>query len=172
MGKRIAALGAACAIPLLATAGQEPGTPRSITHLTPVQSAYLTQCGGCHGIEGVSAPHAVPSLQGVAGSFLCTRAGRAYIVQLPDVALTGMSDRMLAEVMNFVVFDLGAPVPGGSKVRPYTAAEVALLRKRPLIGPALSAYRARIVGEIRARCATRVGVRVYGKGSASRVGAG
>jgi hypothetical protein len=66
-----------------------------VTRLTAAQVAYLTSCGGCHGIEGKSAPGAVPTLRGLTGSFLCTSQGRDFIIRLPDVALTPLSDRML-----------------------------------------------------------------------------
>jgi hypothetical protein len=161
---RLAALGAACAI-ALAAAGQvyatAPTPARSISHLTAVQAAYLTHCGGCHGIEGVSAPHSVPTLRGLAGSFLCTDEGRAYVIRLPDVALTGLSNQLLASVANFVVFDLGAPAAGGSRARPYTPAEVAQLRARPLTGPGLRNYRAAVIQQLAARCPVPSGLRAY-----------
>ncbi len=162
MTGRLAALGAACAIALVPFAQVCATAPaQSISHLTPVQAAYLTHCGGCHGIEGVSAPHSVPTLRGLAGRFLCTGEGRAYVVRLPDVALTGLSDQLLAGVVNFVAFDLGAPAPRGPQARPYTAAEVAQLRKRPLTGPGLRAYRAAVIEHLATHCQVPPGLRVY-----------
>jgi hypothetical protein len=123
-----------------------------VSKLPAAQVAYLTFCGGCHGIEGVSAPGAVPTLRGLTGSFLCTHQGRDFIVRLPDVALTPLSDRRLTEVMNFVVFGLGAPVARGAKARPYTVAEVARLRHHPLTGTGLTAYRNQVVAGLATRC--------------------
>lgn len=125
------------------------------------QVAYLTSCGGCHGIEGKSAPGAVPTLRGLTGSFLCTSQGRDFIIRLPDVALTPLSDRMLTEVMNFVVFDLGAPVAAGGQARPYTVAEVARLRRHPLTDTGLTAYRNRVVAGLATRCQVPQGLHVY-----------
>lgn len=150
------------------TAGPAPMPMESVTRLPPAQVAYLTSCGGCHGIEGVSAPHAVPTLRGLTGSFLCTRQGRDYLVRLPDVALTALSDRMLTAVLNFVVFDLGAPVAGGGKARPYTVAEVARLRRRPLTDTGLTAYRNRVVAALAARCAVPPGLKVYAASAGKR----
>ena len=145
-----------------ATGATPPARPaQPATRLPAAQVAYLTSCGGCHGIEGESAPAAVPTLRGLTGSFLCTRQGREFIIRLPDVALTPLSDRMLAEVMNFVVFDLGAPVAGGGKARPYTVAEVARLRQHPLTGTGLTAYRNRVVAELATRCRVPQGLNVY-----------
>ena len=142
-------------------ASRTPPTTRPITALPAAQVAYLTSCGGCHGIEGVSAPGAVPTLQGLTGSFLCTREGRDFLIRLPDVALTPLSDRMLTEVMNFVVFDIGAPVAGGRPARPYTVAEVARLRRGPLTDTGLTAYRNRVVAGLAARCTVPPALHVY-----------
>jgi hypothetical protein len=90
-------------------------------------SDYLEGCGGCHGIQGKSAVGLVPQLRDRVGWFLCTPVGRDYIVQLPDVAFAGMSDQELADVLNFMMFQLGgASVP--KTAQPYTAAEVGRLR--------------------------------------------
>jgi hypothetical protein len=144
-------------------AAPEPSaTPvQPAARLPAVQVAYLTSCGGCHGIEGKSAPGAVPTLRGLTGSFLCTRQGRDFIIRLPDVALTPLSDRKLTEVMNFVVFDLGAPVAGGGKASPYTVAEVSRLRRHPLTDTGLTAYRNRVVVGLATRCRVPPGLNVY-----------
>jgi hypothetical protein len=152
-----ALLGAAAGI---AGAAVPQGHP--VTRLTAVQVAYLTSCGGCHGVEGISAPQAVPTLRHLTGSFLCTREGRQFIVRLPDVALSGLSDRMLTRVMNWVVFDLGAPVPASREARRYTVAEVARLRREPLTQAGLTPYRERVVAHVEARCAAPAGLSVYG----------
>lgn len=144
-----------------AAAANEPGG-HPVSHLMPVQVAYLTSCGGCHGIEGISAPRAVPTLRHLTGSFLCTPEGRQFIVRIPDVALSNLSDQMLTRVMNWVVFDLGAPVPAGNAARRYTVAEVARLRREPLTQTGLTPYRERVVARVQARCAAAAGLSVYG----------
>ena len=135
---------------------------RAVSRLSAVQVAYLTSCGGCHGVEGVSAPQAVPTLKALTGSFLCTRQGRQFIVRLPDVALSSLSDRMLTRVMNWVVFDLGAPVAGGREAHRYTVAEVARLRRAPLTQTGLTPYREQVVAHLGTRCAVPAGLTVYG----------
>ena len=134
---------------------------QSATPLPAAQVAYLTSCGGCHGIEGRSAPGSVPTLRGLTGSFLCTRQGRDFIIRLPDVALTPLSDRMLTEVVNFVVFDLGAPVAGAGKARPYTVAEVTRLRHHPLTDTGLTVYRNQVVAGLATRCRVPQALHVY-----------
>ena len=119
--------------------------------LTPAQSGYMESCGGCHGILGIASKKDVPQLRDEVGAFLCTAAGREYIVRLPNVAFANMSDRLLAEVMNFVVFDLGgASVPRGAA--PYSAAEVAELRRRPLKNAPLAQMRTGILADAHLRC--------------------
>lgn len=135
--------------------------PLPVLPLPAAQVAYLTSCGGCHGIEGSSAPGSVPTLRGLTGSFLCTQQGRDFIIRLPDVALTPLSDRKLTEVMNFVVFDLGAPVAGGDRTRPYTVAEVSRLRRHPLTDTGLTAYRNQVVAGLAARCRVPQALHVY-----------
>jgi hypothetical protein len=144
-----------------ATAGAAVPYTHSTSRLTPVQVAYLTSCGGCHGIEGVSAPQSVPTLRHLTGSFLCTREGREFVVRIPDVALSTLSDRMLTRVMNWVVFDLGAPVAAGRESDRYTVAEVARLRREPLTQTGLTAYRQQLVARLQARCAAPAGLSIY-----------
>ena len=179
---------AVCGLLAAAVAGAAVPSGSQASHLTTVQVAYLTSCGGCHGVEGVSAPQAVPTLRHLTGSFLCTRQGREFIVRLPDVALSSLSDRMLTRVMNWVVFDLGAPTggwhergsnhqpslaagtparpsrPGARRFapRPYTVAEIARLRREPLTQTGLTPYREQVVARIQARCAAPAGLGVYG----------
>ncbi len=164
MSIRLALALASCALAGVAAGAAGAAVPAkpAVSRLTAVQVAYLTSCGGCHGVEGSSAPHAVPTLRHLTGSFLCTRQGRQFIVRLPDVALSSLSDRMLTRVMNWVVFDLGGPAAAGRGARPYTVAEVARLRREPLTQTGLTAYREQVVAHVEARCAAPAGLNVYG----------
>lgn len=131
--------------------------------IPPAASSYLEGCGGCHGVEGRSLGERVPDLAGRAGFFLCTQAGREYLIQLPNVAFAHMDSNRLAAVMNFVVFDLGrGSVPAGAK--PYTPAEVAALRTKPIDTTALVALRTGIVTQIVARCPKAANLNAYGGG--------
>ena len=105
---------------------------------------YFENCGGCHGLHGVSVPSNIPTLRGLVGYFTRFPEGRAYLVRVPGVASSPIKDNEdLADLMNFVVRAFG----GASVLadfKPYTAAEVAALRVDPLIAN-LRAYRARLV---------------------------
>jgi hypothetical protein len=124
------------------------------TPLSSGQSHYLESCGGCHGITGTSSPRDIPELRGTVGRFLCSTAGRQYLVRLPNVAFADADDQSLADLMNFMVFELGgASIPAGAK--PYTRSEVAHLRHRPLKTQSLQALRAAILGRAIDDCAAR-----------------
>jgi hypothetical protein len=108
------------------------------------QSHYLESCGGCHGIQGASAEREIPQLRGLVGRFLYTPQGREYLVRLPNVAFANVDDKVLADVLNFVVFQLGE----GSAPREapaYTAAEVKILRRQPFKNERLEMLRAKIL---------------------------
>jgi hypothetical protein len=62
-----------------------------------------------------------------------------------------VSDQLLADMMNFVVFGLGDPQAARSST-PYTQSEVSALRKDPLTDTGLARYRADIIAELIERC--------------------
>jgi hypothetical protein len=135
---------------LLAAAG--PSTKSS--------SNYVLGCGGCHGIEGVSNPKLVPQLRDQVGYFLSTRQGREYLVRLPNVAFYAVSDADLADILNYTVFTIGGKgIPANAK--PYTASEVAALRKSPLTEVSLIDYRNTLVEDLIANHGAPQSLRIY-----------
>jgi cytochrome c553 len=111
-------------------------------------AAYLLNCGGCHGILGRSSDRAVPTLRGQVDAFLCLPEGREYLVRLPNVAFAPLTDEQLASLMNFVV-SFGVTRADWPA---YSAAEVGELRRRPLLGEPLGAYRRGLVKKLIASC--------------------
>lgn len=129
---------------------------------TPAQSLYLEGCGGCHGILGSSSEKDIPELRGEVGWFLCTPAGREYIIRLPNVAFAAADDQALADMMNFVVFSLGgSSTPVGAA--PYTAGEVGVLRRQPLKNQPLAQMRDTILADVARHCERREDQVVYKK---------
>ena len=126
---------------------------KGLPELTTPQSDYVEHCSGCHGMQGNSAPAEIPVLRDRVGYFMCTREGRDYLIRLPNVAYSAISDNQeLAEMMNFVVFGLGGnSAPKGTK--PFTAAEVAKLRTKALATQSLIAIRAEVVSKLNTGCA-------------------
>lgn len=126
---------------------------KGLPELTTPQSDYVEHCSGCHGMQGNSAPAEIPVLRDRVGYFMCTREGRDYLIRLPNVAYSAISDNQeLADMMNFVVFGLGGnSAPKGTK--PFTASEVARLRTRALATQSLIAIRAEVVAKLGTGCA-------------------
>ena len=126
---------------------------KGLPELTTPQSDYVEHCSGCHGMQGNSAPAEIPVLRDRVGYFMCTREGRDYLIRLPNVAYSAISDNQeLADMMNFVVFGLGGnSAPKGTK--PFTASEVARLRTRALATQSLIAIRAEVVARLGTGCA-------------------
>jgi cytochrome c553 len=115
------------------------------------QLNYLQRCGGCHGLQGRSVPQVVPTLRGQVGYYMCIPEGRAYIVQVPNVALASLPDTDLADLMNYVVFELGGNSTASTVAR-YSSAEVGALRKRVLNAGSLKAARASVVAKAMRQC--------------------
>lgn len=121
--------------------------------LTAPESDYVEYCSGCHGMQGNSAPAEIPVLRDRVGYFMCIRDGRDYLIRLPNVAYSAITDNQeLADMMNFIVFGLGgASAPKGTK--PFTAAEVKRLRAQALGTQSLIAARATVVDKMISTCA-------------------
>lgn len=124
-------------------------------------SDYVEHCGGCHGIQGDSAPAEIPVLRGRIGYFLCTPDARAYLLRVPNVAHSRLHDNeQLAELMNFAVFNLGgASVPAGA--RRFTADEVARERSHALSTASLKRARAAAVESVIRACKAPTALRLF-----------
>lgn len=136
---------------LFTPAGVIAAGEMSPPQLSSGQSHYLESCGGCHGIQGVSTPRYVPELRGSVGRFLCSGAGRQYLVRLPNVAFAAVDDQALTDLLNFMVFQLGgASTPAAAK--PYSRVEVAQLRRKPFKSQSLQHLRTAALAETNSRC--------------------
>ena len=100
-----------------------------------VAQNFLLFCGGCHGTAGLGVAHKVPVLNGAIGRFLLVDGGREFLLRVPGVANSQLSDTALAEVMNFCIRKFAA-ADLKQGFRPYTAAEVAAARRQPLLSVA------------------------------------
>lgn len=62
---------------------------------------YVEHCAGCHGVQGLSAPAKLPELRGRVGYMMCTADTRAYLLRLPNIAKSRISDnQQLADMLN------------------------------------------------------------------------
>ncbi|MBI3368247.1 MAG: cytochrome c [Burkholderiales bacterium] len=119
-----------------------------VAQTTSVRATYIVHCAGCHGLDGVgSRVGQVPDMRRL-GQFLQLEGGREFLIKVPGVMGSGLSDRQVADVSNWVLATLAADsVPAGH--RPYDAAEVARARASPLVD--VAAARQRLVEQGRAR---------------------
>jgi hypothetical protein len=134
----------------------------TIEALTP-RASYLLNCGGCHGLNGVSNSRLVPDLKDQVGFFLNLPEGRSYVVRLPNVAFSLTTDEALTDLVNYVVFTLGAAgVPKGTK--PYTLREVSQLRRNPLTEVSLVQTRRQMVRILIDQYHATTDLSLYGEG--------
>jgi hypothetical protein len=128
--------------PVIAASAASRPLPSAISDPALAQSDYVENCGGCHGVQGSSAPAELPELRDRVGYFMCTPEGRAYLIRLPNVAHSRIKDnQQLADLVNFVIFGIGGASTPADAI-PFTADEVARERKFALSSASLKAERA------------------------------
>ncbi|MCA8004236.1 c-type cytochrome [Burkholderia cenocepacia] len=105
---------------------------------------WVLNCMGCHTATGGGIPGKVPPLANSLGYFTHVPAGREYVMRVPGASNSALSDRELADVLNWVLTTMNRDaLPRDFK--PYTAAEVAAHRR-----PALSDVATERAGLVRA----------------------
>ena len=92
---------------------------------------YQMSCQGCHTPTGQGF-QSVPKLKGFLGNFLQTPEGREYLIKVPGAAYSPLTDKELAEVINWMLLTF-AEDSLSSDWEVYTATEVAKFRKDPLL---------------------------------------
>ena len=102
---------------------------------------YQLNCQGCHLADGTGEAGRVPSMRRMLVPFAMTPAGRRYLIQVPGVSESSLSDRATAAVLNWMVHRL-SDVPIPKDYVPFTTAEVARWRRIPLTN--VAATRARV----------------------------
>ncbi|MFN3457183.1 MAG: cytochrome C [Novosphingobium sp.] len=126
---------------------------------------YVEHCAGCHGVQGLSAPARLPELRGRVGYMMCTADTRAYLLRLPNIAKSRISDnQQLADMLNFMVFGLGGTsvLPG---TKPFTAAEVGYERQFALTSASLVRERKRHVETAIGKCGAPASFRNFYSGN-------
>ncbi len=108
----------------------EPAVP-GVSNPQRAWQHWTLNCQGCHRPDGTGSDLTAPSLAGTVARFLRVPGGREYLARVPGVANSALSSEDLAEVMNWMFWRFDrADIPADFK--PYTAAEIAELRLRPL----------------------------------------
>jgi mono/diheme cytochrome c family protein len=107
-------------------------TPAESRDNSRAATDFSLHCQGCHTPSGTGVAGAVPALQNAMGRFLQVPEGREFLVRVPGVAFAPLDDQRLAELLNWALSAFSAAqIP--ADFRPYDAAEVAELRRRPLL---------------------------------------
>jgi len=111
--------------------GAPPITRSAIAGGSPAE-LYTLNCWGCHKPHAEGIPGTVPRLAHSMGDFLKVPGGREYLVDVPGVAASSLTDAEVAEVLNWLLYTFNKPeLPADFK--PYTAAEIAAYRPHQLI---------------------------------------
>ncbi|HKR86842.1 MAG TPA: cytochrome C [Phenylobacterium sp.] len=97
---------------------------------------YMVNCQGCHLPNGAGMPNKVPDMRGQLGRFVSIPEGREYLVRVPGVANSKLSNAETAELLNWLVGVMGPATAAHSA--PYTAEEVARLRPNRLQAPGVA----------------------------------
>jgi mono/diheme cytochrome c family protein len=112
----------------LATGGYASG---SVTLREDPEFLYDLHCSGCHKQDGSGQGVFVPRLKDEMAVLLRKPGGREYMLQVPGVSQSSLSDADVAKVMNWALSRFDAEhLP--SDFKPFTAAEVARFRHAPL----------------------------------------
>ena len=97
----------------------------------PPGELYMLNCWGCHRPNGEGIPGTAPPLKG-AVDFLRVPGGREYLISVPGVALSPLSNEQAAAVMNWILKSFSKDrLP--AEFKPYTANEIAKARTTHLL---------------------------------------
>jgi hypothetical protein len=103
---------------------------------------FQLHCMGCHLADGSGQAGRVPSLRRSLVLFSASPAGREFVIRVPGVAQSPLSNEDTAALLNWMARNLSdLRIPPG--VADYSAAEIQSLRHRPLAQ--VSAARARLM---------------------------
>ena len=121
----------ASALAVVAPLRAQPDAPAGVRHLSKAAVLYASNCAGCHGHTGQSVSE-MPTLVDRIGYFARIPAGRAYLAEVPNVAMSALDDEDLAMMLSWLLRTYSAAqLP--ADFRDYTSAEVAAYRKARII---------------------------------------
>jgi hypothetical protein len=103
---------------------------------------YQLRCMGCHLADGSGQPGRVPSIRRSLVLFSASPRGRDYVVRVPGVAQSPLSDEDTALLLNWMARNLSDVGVSPSFVD-YSETEIHRLRSHPLVQ--VSAIRARLL---------------------------
>ena len=113
---------------------------------------FQLNCMGCHLPDGSGQPGRVPSVRRSLVLFSQTPRGRSYVLRVPGVAQSPLSDADTAALLNWMARNLSDVAPPGGFVD-YSEAEVRALRHHPLAQ--VKALRAQLMHDTAAAATAR-----------------
>lgn len=117
-----------------APGNEAPQTPIAVAGYSSAVN-YQLQCEGCHLGDGTgSAANDTPKMKGFVGNFLKVDGGREFLVRVPGVSQSALNNAQVADLLNWMMRADG--IAGGSApqdYRPYSEAEVAEIRGKPIL---------------------------------------
>jgi hypothetical protein len=122
---------AATPAPAAAVAATPGPLPAGVQDAARAWQNWTLNCQGCHRLDGTGSDQTAPGIAGTVAKFLWVPGGREYLARVPGVAASPLGNEELAEVMNWMLWRFDADhLP--STFQPYTGAEIARFRTRPL----------------------------------------
>jgi hypothetical protein len=103
---------------------------------------YQLRCMGCHLGDGSGQPGRVPSMRRSLVLFSASPEGRDYVIRVPGVAQSPLSDEDTAALLNWMARNLSDLTVPPSFID-YSEAEIHRVRDRPLVR--VNAVRARLL---------------------------
>jgi hypothetical protein len=107
------------------------GAIPSAAHAYEPAVNFQLQCMGCHLADGSGQAGRVPSIRRSLVLFSESREGRDYVIEVPGVAQSPLSDVETAALLNWLARNL-SDVPLPHNFLDYSAAEVQRLRIHPM----------------------------------------
>src|SRR5262249_3727729 len=106
---------------------------------------YMLQCMGCHTPDGSGTRGRIPSVKDTLVPLARSPEGRRFLIQVPGVSQSALSNGELAELVNWMISNLS--VERTDDFERFTAAEVGEYRRDPLVN--VRATRERLLGKPR-----------------------
>jgi hypothetical protein len=120
----------------------------NVAHSYEPRVNYILNCMGCHLEDGAGAPGKVPSFRNSLVPFAQLAAGRRFLVQVPGTSQSPLSNRDVAQLLNWMLRNLSTrPRPAG--LPDFTEAEVASYRAQRLTD--VASTRARLMAAAASR---------------------
>jgi mono/diheme cytochrome c family protein len=111
------------------------------------QQHYILNCAGCHGFDGSgSETNGIPDLRHSIGHYLRIKEGREYLIQVPGVANSPLTDKETVQVVAWMLKAFSAnEMPLDAK--PYSKEEVQ--QYRATVPADIPAMRERVIKTLR-----------------------